>query len=110
VRHALGVVLVIAAAAVATEARSFTAIGEWAADAPQRVLALLGARRDRYRAPDEATMRRVLQIVDPDAVDAAIGTWLTGHAPICAGPGPVRDASQDRGGGGWQDFAWHLPA
>ena len=79
VRHALGFVLVIAAAAVAAGARSFTAIGEWAADAPQRALALLGARRDRrgwYRAPDEATVRRVLQAVDPDAVDAAIGGWL----------------------------------
>jgi predicted transposase YbfD/YdcC len=31
-----------------------------------------------YRAPGEATVRRALQAVDPDAVDTAIGTWL-GH-------------------------------
>lgn len=68
--------LLIAAAAVAAGARSFVAIGEWVADAPQRVLALLGARRDRraglYRAPDETTLRRVLQSVDADAVDATL--------------------------------------
>ena len=80
VRHAVASVLAIAAAAVLAGARSFVAIGEWAADAPQQVLAMLGARRDErrggYRAPDEATLRRVLQTVDGDALDAAIGAWL----------------------------------
>jgi predicted transposase YbfD/YdcC len=80
VRHALGSVLAVAAAAVLAGARSFAAIGEWAADAPQQMLALLGARRDErrggYQAPDEATLRRVLQTVDGDALDAAIGAWL----------------------------------
>jgi len=79
VRHSLASILLLAAAAVAAGARSFTAIGEWAADAPQQVLALLGVRHDprrgRHRAPDEATMRRALQRVDGDAVDAAITTW-----------------------------------
>ena len=84
VRHTVGSILTIAAAAVAAESRSFTAIGEWAADASQKVLALLGVRRDQqgvYRAPDEATVRRVLQAVDPDAVDAAISAWLAGCHP-----------------------------
>jgi predicted transposase YbfD/YdcC len=80
IRHTLCSILVIAAAAVCAGARSFAAIGEWAADAPQRVLALLGARHDprrgRYQAPDEATVRRVLQLVDADAVDAALAAWL----------------------------------
>lgn len=44
--------------AVLAGARSFTAIGEWAADAPPRVLAALGVRYgplDRlFRPPDEA--------------------------------------------------------
>jgi predicted transposase YbfD/YdcC len=84
VRHTVGSILAVAAAAVAAEARSFTAIGEWAADASQKVLALLGVRRDQqgvYRAPGEATVRRVLQAVDPDAVDTAISAWLAGcHA------------------------------
>lgn len=89
VRHTVCSILAIAAAAVAAEARSFTAIGEWAADASQKVLARLGARRDRhgvYQAPNEATMRRVLQAVDPDAVDGAISAWLARcHTETTAG-------------------------
>ena len=88
VRHSLGSILALAAAAVAAGAQSFTAIGEWAADAPQRVLARLGARfdprRDRHVAPDEATMRRVLTGVDGDDLDDAISAWIsatTAHAP-----------------------------
>jgi hypothetical protein len=71
--------LLITAAAVLTGARSFTAIGEWATDAPQRILKTLGARWDHRRrlsrAPDEATLRRVLHAVDGDLLDAAIGAW-----------------------------------
>jgi hypothetical protein len=67
-RHSLASILSLAAAAVAAGARSFTAIGEWAADAPQRVLARLGTRfdprRDRHVAPDETTVRRVLSSID----------------------------------------------
>jgi predicted transposase YbfD/YdcC len=89
VRHTVGSILAIAAAAVAAESRSFTAIGEWAADASQKVLARLGARRDQhgvYQAPNEATVRRVLQAVDPDALDAAISAWLAGcHTETTAG-------------------------
>jgi predicted transposase YbfD/YdcC len=91
VRHTLCSILVIAAVAVAAGARSFAAIGEWAKDAPQRVLAVLGAqhdpRRGVYRAPGEATVRRVLQAVDADAVDAAIGTWLGQRQPRTPGQG-----------------------
>ncbi|HKS46021.1 MAG TPA: transposase family protein [Amycolatopsis sp.] len=47
VRHTLMSVLLITAAAVVAGSRSFVAIGEWAADAPQHVLATLGARWDR---------------------------------------------------------------
>lgn len=79
-RHSLGSILALAAAAVVAGAQSFTAIGEWAADAPQPVLATLGARfdhrRDRFVAPDEATVRRVVGRVDGDILDDAISSWL----------------------------------
>jgi predicted transposase YbfD/YdcC len=79
-RHALGVVLAVAVAAVLAGARSLAAIGEWAADAPGPVLAALGVRHDPlrriWRPPGEATVRRVLARVDPDALDLVIGTWL----------------------------------
>jgi predicted transposase YbfD/YdcC len=84
VRHTLVSILLISAAAVIAGSRSYTAIGEWAADAPQHVLAMLGTRWDRrhgeYRVPDEATMRRVMQAVDGDLLDIAIGAWLAGRA------------------------------
>jgi predicted transposase YbfD/YdcC len=79
-RHALGAVLAVAIAAVLAGAKSLAAIGEWAADAPQPVLAALGVRRDPlrrvWRPPGEATVRRVLARVDPDALDLVIGRWL----------------------------------
>jgi predicted transposase YbfD/YdcC len=84
-RHRLASVLAVAVCAVLTGAKSLAAIGEWAADAPPEVLAALGVRRDpltgRVRAPDEATVRRVLTAVDADALDTAIGGWLQGLDP-----------------------------
>lgn len=83
VRHPAGSLLALAAAAVLAGARSFAAIGEWIADVPQRVLAVLGARfdacRDHYVAPDESTVRRLTQQVDGDLLDAAISGWLIQH-------------------------------
>ncbi|WP_238594867.1 ISAs1 family transposase, partial [Amycolatopsis mediterranei] len=80
VRHSIGSILALAAAAVVAGAQSFTAIGEWAADAPQPVLAALGTRFDprqaRYAAPDEATVRRVAGRVDGDLLDDVISNWL----------------------------------
>jgi predicted transposase YbfD/YdcC len=83
VRHSAGSLLALAAAAVLAGARSFAAIGEWIADVPQQVLAILGARfdlhGDRYLAPEESTVRRLTQQVDGDLLDAAISAWLTHH-------------------------------
>ncbi|MGW4482357.1 hypothetical protein ACWEOE_00825 [Amycolatopsis sp. NPDC004368] len=71
-------------------ARSFAAIGEWAADAPQHVLAALGARFDsrhnRFVAPDEATVRRVTGRLDGDVLDDVISAWLIGR--VRAEPDP----------------------
>jgi predicted transposase YbfD/YdcC len=79
-RHPLVAVLAMAAAAVLTGARSMTAIAEWAGDAPQVVRAALGARREApeyWAVPAEATIRRTLGRVDPEALTGAIGAWLT---------------------------------
>jgi predicted transposase YbfD/YdcC len=89
VRHTLTSLLLAAVAAVLAGARSFTAVGEWVADAPPQVLATLGIRRDllagRFEPPDEATIRRVLETVDADTLDAAAGSWL---AARLRDPGP----------------------
>jgi len=72
--------LLAAVAAVLAGAKSFTAVGEWVADAPPQVLAALGVRRDPlagwFEPPDEATIRRVLEAIDAMALDAAVGSWL----------------------------------
>ena len=108
VRHTLMSILLVTASAVLAGARSFAAIGEWAADAPQYVLEMLGTRRDRlhglHRAPDEATLRRVLQAVDGDLLDAAIGAWLSGFASpvtvIAVDGKTVRGTCDETGQGG----------
>jgi predicted transposase YbfD/YdcC len=79
-RHPLIAILGLAAAAVLAGARSVTAIAEWAADAPQPVRAALGARRGapgHFAVPAEATIRRTLACLDPEALAGAIGAWLT---------------------------------
>jgi predicted transposase YbfD/YdcC len=79
-RHSLIAILAIAAAAVLAGARSVTAIAEWAADAPQPVRAALGARHHapgHLAVPAEATIRRTLARLDPEALAGAIGAWLT---------------------------------
>jgi predicted transposase YbfD/YdcC len=83
VRHSLAAMLAMAAVAVAAGARSIAAIWEWAADAPQGVLAALGARWDprraRYVAPSEPALRRVLGLVDGDQLDAVVSAWVLDH-------------------------------
>jgi hypothetical protein len=79
-RHPLVAILGLAAAAVLAGARSIAAIAEWAAEAPQPIRAALGARRDapgHFAVPAEATIRRTLSRLDPDALAGAIGAWLT---------------------------------
>jgi hypothetical protein len=90
VRHTLTSLLLAAVGAVLAGAKSFTAVGEWVADAPPQVLAALGVRFDplagRFEPPDEATIRRVLETVDAAALDAAVGFWLVAQVrPRAAG-------------------------
>lgn len=83
IRHPWTALLTSAAAAVLAGAASITAIGEWVADAPQRVLALLGFRPDPLtgliRPPHATTVRLVLAAADGDALDRAIGDFLQEH-------------------------------
>jgi DDE_Tnp_1-associated len=95
VRHTFTSLLLAAVAAVLAGARSFTAIGEWATDAPPRVLAALGVRYDplrrRFQPPSEAAIRRVLEAVDPAALEAAVGSWLAARLQASRPPpGPAR--------------------
>ncbi|MDE3721784.1 Scr1 family TA system antitoxin-like transcriptional regulator [Nocardiopsis sp. N85] len=72
-RHQLGCIVLIALCAMPAGARSLTAIGQWAANAPQHTLTRLGARiacpaLGIRRPPSSATIRRVLTGLDPGAL------------------------------------------
>jgi hypothetical protein len=90
VRHRLTVILGLALYAVVAGARSFTAIAEWAADADQQTLRVLGVTG---RVPSESTFRRTLQRLDAGAFDDLAGAW----AQQATRPGPKAPAGH-RGG------------
>ena len=84
VRHPVVTVVAVAVCAALSGARSFTAIAEWAQSLSREGLRRLGSKR--WKPPSEPTIRRVLQRLDANAVDAQIGQWvlrqhvLAGHA------------------------------
>jgi len=96
-RYPMLPLLCAAAAAVLTGARSLIAIGEWTADAPQSALRVLGFPADPLTgiraAPHAATVRRLLQRIDGDALDTAIGSYLQARTPPSHLPEPPPKSS-----------------
>lgn len=79
IRQRVAVVLAFAVAAVLANADSATAITVWAADTLAEVLAVLDAWQDRRAAGFRRrtrTFRRVLALLDAQAVAATFGSWL----------------------------------
>ncbi len=81
IRHSIASTLaMVVAAGLSGAGRSFRSAGDFVADLPQDALARLGARfhpvKRRYIAPNEATIRRHVQMIDADEADAAVGGWL----------------------------------
>ena len=81
-RHPLAGLLAAGIAAVIAGARSFTAIGQRAADAGPEVLAGLGATRG---PAEESTFRRAFALVSPDMLDRLLGAWLHTRAARAGG-------------------------
>ncbi len=79
-RFSLACVIATAMAARLAGRDSFTAIGEWAASRPQRVLKALGCPRDKraglYVGPSEKTVRRVSGLIDHDLADDLLCGWV----------------------------------
>ncbi|WP_284741781.1 ISAs1 family transposase [Amycolatopsis sp. RTGN1] len=77
--HPVAAVLALAAAATVAGMGGYTAITGWVAEVPAEI------RHNLYRrsgaapaaAPSKATLWRVVTGADPQAFDAAVGTWLT---------------------------------
>jgi predicted transposase YbfD/YdcC len=74
IRHGLPGILAAAIAAVVAGARSFTAIGQWVADADADLLASLGFHRGR--GPSESAIRRAFARLDAAKLDAILARWV----------------------------------
>jgi len=105
VRHPLVTVVAISVCAALSGARSFKAIAEWAKDLNRDTLRRLGSQR--WRAPSEPTVRRVLQKLDADRLDVEIGRWLLPHCRV-AGQGLSVDGKTLRGAHDAGQTAPHL--
>jgi len=84
VRHRLVSVLAVAVLTVLGGAANFREIGDQAADLPQPVLALTGARFDRrtgrYTPASGPTVRRLICAIDAEAADRLLCAWIAQHA------------------------------
>lgn len=102
-RHKMICVLAISICAIMSNARSFTAIAEWAKGCSQNMLKRLWCRYDkslqRYIPPSEPTIRRVMRSADAEAVDRALCGWWAGKGdePICADGKTLRGARKENG-------------
>jgi hypothetical protein len=86
IRHKKLSVLALSICAVASGALTFASIAEWASRCSQkmrkRLLCRYNPQTGEYDAPSEPTIRRFLQKVDADVVDAAIGAWVQSLAGL----------------------------
>lgn len=78
--YSLTAVLLVCACAVVSGAKSIDELAEWGQRAPSALLTVIGIRRHLLRwrrTPSPATIGRVLGAVDGDALDRAVGAYLT---------------------------------
>jgi len=80
VRHPVVTVTAIALLAALSGARSFAATAEWAQGLSRETLRKLGSKR--WKPPSEPTIRRVLQGLNADDVDAKTGAWMMRQYPL----------------------------
>ncbi len=80
IRHSITSTLAVAICAILSGARSYLAIGDWAAELSQNLLRRLGCRynpeKRAYIPPSEPTIRRHLQSIDADDLDRITNEWL----------------------------------
>ena len=107
VRHKLQTILSVSICAVLAGARSFTAMGEWAAEQSRETLIRLGSRRGK--PPNERTFRRIFSIVDVEELDRRTGQWVAEQQQLLADARAVGiDGKTVRGSGDGDGRALHL--
>jgi hypothetical protein len=89
IRHHIATVLAVTVLAVLAGAKNYREAGDRAADLPQELLVLVGARRrvlsGRCVAPSADTIRRVVESVDAEAADGLVCQWLADRAMALVG-------------------------
>lgn len=96
--YSLASILLVCAAAVVSGARTIDELAEWGARADAGLLAALGVRRHLLRwrhAPSRSAIGRVLERLDADALDAAVGAWPAHRHTAAAAPGGRRVIAVD---------------
>jgi hypothetical protein len=106
VRHKIQSLLATAICAVLAGARSFTAMGEWAAEQSRETLERLGSKRGR--APSERTYRRLFDSIDVEDLDRRTGRWIAEQHRLLRGAGLALDGKTVRGSGDADKPALHL--
>ena len=100
IRYRLVTVLALAVCAVLAGARSYVAIAEWAHDLPLGARVRLGLTVGRA-TPSESAIRRILQKVDPEALDRVVSDWLVARVartgPLF--PDPLGEPASQYGAG-----------
>jgi predicted transposase YbfD/YdcC len=92
-RYGLAFLLTASVMALLCGARSLLGLARWIRGADRQVLERLGLRPGaRWATPADSTLGRAWRIVDADALDDALGTWLA--AVLRAGQKPT--APEDR--------------
>lgn len=82
-------ILLVCASAAVSGARSIDELAEWGARADSGLLQQLGVRQHLLRwrhAPSRSTIGRVLERLDGDALDTAVGAWLAQRHSETASP------------------------
>jgi predicted transposase YbfD/YdcC len=104
VRHTWVSVFAVATCAILSGADGFRAIGDWAQSLSQENLEHLGCRFNertkRYEPPSEPTLRRSLQSVDAEDLDAVMNEWIreqTSSNAIAVDGKALRGAKREKG-------------
>lgn len=97
--HPAAAVLALAAAATVAGMKGYTAIAGWVADVPAEVVAQLYMRVGAAAAgwPSKTTIWRVCTDADAQALDTAIGTWLSSQLVGATAADPAGGVDADGG-------------
>lgn len=106
IRHKVQSLLATAICAVLAGARSFIAMGEWAAEQSAETLRRLGSKHGK--PPSERTYRRLFARIDVEDLDRRVGRWIAAQQRLQAGAALAIDGKTVRGSAEGEKPALHL--